>query len=157
MMERVISTEDFEHYTYLKQILSDLDLTDKDFWWLISDLEAYPQKKEYEELLYRDSCLLIKNSELVQMLNEDDFQWVWGVFSAIPSKYSKEEILEYDLPCLQIIDEGNYNPCSDEPRLQHPLAEFELYAVDSTDMFVIASGDLIKRFKKSYPKYKSKY
>ena len=157
MMERVISTEDFEHYTYLKQILSDLDLTDKEFWWLISDLEAYPQKKEYEELLYRDSYLLIKNSEFVQMLNENDFQWVWGVFSAIPSKYSKEEILEYDLPRLQIIDEGNYNPYSDEPRLQHPLAEFELYAVDSTDMFVIASGDLINRFKKSYPKYKSKY
>ncbi len=157
-MERVISRTDFTYYTKLKKILSDLELENKEYWWLVSDIEAYPTKKEYDEMLYKDDYLLITTSELVKMVNDEDFQWIWAVFSVIPIKYSKEEILKYDLPYLQFFREGQYNPYTDTPKLQHPLAEFELYAEDSSSMFLISDDvELLNKFKQAYPNYTEKY
>ena len=154
-MQRLFSIEDFEYYTKLKKILFDLDLASKDYWWLIRDIEAYPRKKVHEDFIYKNDYVLIKTSDLLKMLEDDDFQWVWAVFSAIPTSYTEEEILKYDLPKLQIIDVGEYNPCIDEPRLQHPLAECELYAEDSSCMFLISDDEeLLGKFKKAYPKFK---
>ena len=152
-MERVISKNDFKYYTMLKKILVDLELTSKEYWWLISDIEAYPRKEEHQKLIYKDDYLLIKTSDLNKILDEDDFQWVWAVFSVIPLKYTREEILKYDLPQLQCVD-GAYNPYTDKPKLQHPLAEFELYAEDSSSMFLITDDEkLLSRFKTVYPNY----
>lgn len=79
-MERVISTKDFKCYTKLKRIIFDLELADKEYWWLISEIEAYPEKEKYQELIYNEDYLLIKTSDLMKMLEDDDFQWVWAVF-----------------------------------------------------------------------------
>lgn len=153
-MKRVYCKKEFKYYTFLKQILLDLDLVDKDYLWLISDIEAYPRKREYKQLLTNNIYLLLNTKELLDMLEDDDFQWIWAVFSAIPSSYQKEEILKLDLPYVENLEKGKYNPHIDEPKLQHPYAEFELYAVDSSYMFIISDNEeLISKFKKSYPKY----
>ena len=87
----------------------------------------------------------------MKMLEEDDFQWIWAIFSVIPFGYTEEEILKHKLPPLQDIEAGEYNPYTDTPKLQHPLAEFELYAEDSSSMFLISDNEeLLNRFKKSY-------
>lgn len=152
-MKRIFSKQDFKYYTMLKQVLCDLELANKDYWWLISDFEAYPNKEAYQQLL-RSNCLLMSTCELMDMLEEDDFQWVWAVFSAIPADYRSEDILKFDLPHVQDIGDGKYNPCMDTPKLQHPFSEFELYAVDSTCVFLIAEdADLVCRFRESYPLY----
>ena len=157
-MERVISTKDFEYYTHLRKIIFDLELADKEHWWLISDIEANPHKEKYQNLIYQQDYLLIKTSDLMKMLEEDDFQWIWAIFSLIPFEYTEEEILKHKLPHLQDIEEGEYNPYTDTPKLQHPLAEFELYAEDSSSMFLISDNEeLLNRFKKSYPNYIVKY
>ena len=157
-MERVISKKDFQYYTMLKKILFDLDLANKEYWWLICDYVAHPSKKEIEDFLYKEDYVLIKTSDLLKMLEEDDFQWIWAVFSVIPIKHTEEEILNFDLPQLQLIYEGEYNPFIDEPRLQHPLAEFELYAEDSSSMFLISNDkELLSKFKKAYPKFTNNY
>ena len=157
-MERVISTKDFQYYTMLKKILFDLDLANKEYWWLICDFEVHPSKKEIEDFLYKEDYALIKTSDLLKMLEEDDFQWIWAVFSVIPINYTEEEILNYELPHLQIIEDGEFNPYIDAPKLQHPLAEFELYAEDSSSMFLIADNEeLLNKFKKSYPNYTEAY
>lgn len=157
-MKRLISTKDFDYYTKLKNILLDLELANKEYWWLISDIEAYPSKEEYQDFIYKEDYVLIKTSALLEILKEDDFQWIWAVFSVIPVDYTEEEILSYDLPRLQYIDEGDYDPYIDTPKLQHPLAEFELYAVDSSSMFLISDDEeLLNKFKKTYPKYTEKY
>lgn len=157
-MELVISAKDFKYYTMLKKVIYDLELADKDHWWLISDIVAYPHKKEYEELIDKDNYLLISTQDLVKMLEDDDFQWIWGVFSIIPSKFSKDEILKYDLPKMDDLEEGQYDPWKDEPRLQHPLAKCEIYACDSTYMFMITDdNDLLTLFKKSYPKFVTEF
>ena len=152
-MFRVFSEHYFEYYTMLKQILIDLDLINKNYMWLISDIEAYPTKDKYKGII-ENPYLLMSTNELVKMLEEDDFQWIWAVFSAIPSTYKKEDILKFDLPYIRDIDAGMYDPHNDTPRLQHPYAEFELYAVDSSYIFMISDNeDIINRFKKSYPLY----
>lgn len=157
-MKRVISTKDCKHYTMLKKTLFDLELVNKEYWWLISDIEAYPSKKVYQDLIYEKDYVLIKTSDLLKMLEEDDFQWVWAVFSVIPVDYTEKEILTYKLPHLQIIDDGEYNPYIDAPKLQHPLAEFELYAEDSSSMFLISDDEeLLRRFKKAYPNFTNNY
>ena len=102
-MERVISRNNFKYYTMLKRILFDLELENKAYWWLVSDIEAYPSKKEYAEALNKEDYLLLSTSDLVRMLENDDFQWIWAVFSVIPCHHSKEEILSFALPYLQDI------------------------------------------------------
>ena len=152
-MKRVYSKNDFEGYTLMGRILSDLKLEKKDYLWLICDIEAYPNKKEYQELVGSNSYLLLSTNELVNMLKDDDFQWIWAIFSAIPSHYEKEDILKCDLPNFKYLDEKN-NMCKNEPKIQHPYAELEIYAFDSTYMFIISDNEeLINRFKKCYPKY----
>ena len=132
----------------------DLGLSDKEYWWLISEIEAYPNKEKYIKIISNVEYLLINTSDLMKILEDDDFQWVWAVFSVIPLKYNKEEILKYKFPHLQYIEEGEYNPYTDTPILQHPLAEFELYVADSSSMFLISDNeDLLNRFKKSYTNY----
>ena len=157
-MEKLISRYDLKYYTMLKDVLYNLELNNKDYMWLISDIEAYPNKQEYEELINQKDYLLLTTKQLIKMLEDDDFQWIWAVFSAIPSKYKEEDILKHDLPyCYSYFDQ-EYNPFVDEPKLQHPLAEFELYAVDSTYMFIVTdNNELIKKFKRSYPLFISKF
>ena len=156
-MKRLYCEHEFEYFTHLKQILFDLDLVDKDYWWLISDIEAYPRKREYQELLDNNKYLLLSTKELIDMLKDDDFQWIWAVFSAIPSHYSKEDIVKFDLPYVETIEHGKYNPHIDKPKIQHPYADFELYAVDSSYMFMISGNEtVISKFKKCYPKYNEK-
>ena len=153
-MKRIYSKKDLKYYTHMGQILSDLGLDNKDYLWLISDIEAYPRKKEYQELINSNSYLLLTTSELISMFKEDDFQWIWAVFSAIPSSYKRDDILKYDIPYCQYFDEGQYNPYVDKPIIQHPYAELEIYVADSSYMFMISDNDeLISKFKKCYPKY----
>ena len=47
-MKRLYCEKEYEYYTFLKQILLDLELADKDYLWLISDIEAFPRKREYQ-------------------------------------------------------------------------------------------------------------
>lgn len=133
------------------EVLTNLELLDKDYIWLISDIEAYPTKEKYNDLIIKNDYLMIPTKDLVEMLKDDDFQWIWGVFSAIPSKYSKKDILKYDIPFVQS-SSHTYNPFSGKPKIQHPLADFEICAWDSSGMFLVSNDEtLLKKFKECYP------
>ena len=54
-MKRIISQKDLPGYTLMKQVLINLDLNNKDYIWLISDIEAYPSNKELEKEI-RNFC-----------------------------------------------------------------------------------------------------
>ena len=152
-MKRLISQKDLKYYTYLRQVLLNLQLANKDHWWLISDITAYPKTPKYAQMIDQQDCLLLRTSQLMEMLENDDFQWIWAVFSGIPVTYNEEEILQYPLPHLETIEQGQYDPYTDEPKLQHPLAEFELYTVDSSYMFLITEKeDLLAQFQEAYPR-----
>ena len=150
-MKRLQSRKDLNGYTMMRQVLINLDLTNKDYIWLVTDIEAYPTNEKLNDLISNNNYLLLTTKELVNMLNEEDFQWIWAVFSAIPSSYSEEEILKYDLPFIQPISK-EYDPFRSNPKVQHPLAVFEIGAWDSSGMFLVTDDeDLLAKFKKSYP------
>ena len=158
-MKRLFSKYDCKFYTYFKQVLYNLDLADKDYLWVISDMEAVTTSDELcERMDTNEYSILYTTKELLELLEIDDAQWIWGVFSAIPAKYANEDLLDVDLPYIQFFEEGKYNPVDDEPKLQHPFAEFEIYSVDSSFMFMIADDDnIVDKFKKAYPKYIEDY
>jgi len=150
-MKRLQSRKDLNGYTMMRQVLINLDLTNKDYIWLVTDIEAYPKNEKLNYLISNNNYLLLTTKELVNMLNEEDFQWIWAVFSAIPSSYSEEEILKYDLPLIQPISK-EYDPFGSEPKVQHPLAVFEIGAWDSSGLFLVTDDEsLLAKFKKSYP------
>ena len=43
-MKRLCSKKDLKGYTKMLSVLINLELEDKDYYWLISDIEAYPTK-----------------------------------------------------------------------------------------------------------------
>lgn len=154
-MRRIRSEKDCEYYTFMKPVLFNLGLNNKDYTWLISDIDAIPRNEEILKAFDEEGYLLLSTKELVEMLEKEDFQWICAVFSAIPSKYSKEEILKYELPYIDSFDEryDDYNPFGNNPKVQHPLAEFEICAWDSSGMFIVTEDEsLISKFKEKYPK-----
>lgn len=151
-MRRIRSEKDCEYYTFMKSVLYNLGLDNKNYTWLISDIEVNPQNEEIAKLIGGEYYLILSTKELLDMLEIDDFQWIWAVFSAIPPKYSKEEILEYELPYIDSIDD-DYDPFGNNPKVQHPLAEFEICVWDSSGMFIVTDNEsLISKFKEKYPK-----
>lgn len=150
-MKRLMSKKDLSGYTLMKQVLINLDLNKKNYIWLISDIEAYPSNKQLEKEINEKGYLILSTKDLISILDEEDFQWIWAVFSAIPNKYTNEEILEKGLPFIQTVD-SKYNLFEDEPKVQHPLAEFEICAWDSSGMFLVSDDEqLLNKFKKVYP------
>ena len=66
-MKRLCSQGDYKWYTHFKQVLYDLELYNKQYLWLINDIEAYPRKEKYQELLDSNEYLLLTTSELVNI------------------------------------------------------------------------------------------
>ncbi len=154
-MKRVWTSIYFDYLTpmSMRDVLANLQLDDSDYLWLISDIEAYPRKSEYYQLIENTSHILLSTKELVDMLDQDDFQWVWAVFSAIPTHYTAAEILSFKLPHIESFGKSDYNPYDDEPKLQHPYAELEIYCSEIGLALVSDDDKLVDRFRKSYPNY----
>lgn len=89
-------------------------------------------------MINENEYLLLSNDELMEMLEEEDFQFIWGNFYAISNNYSKEEILKYkDDNCLEEV--SKIIVCAEDS---------SLVSIEAKD------GNIIKLFKKAYPKTK---
>lgn len=160
-MNRLISVGDKAGYTLMLKIINSIGGRNLNYNWLITDIEAYPQKGlgEIDDELYsylnENDYVFISNSDLLDILEKNDFQWIWGVFSAIPVNYSKEEVLKYDLPFAEdnsdIYLDNNFV-------IQHPLAEIEIVAFDSSGMHIVSKDkDICDRLKLVYPDARENY
>ncbi|MBR3571575.1 MAG: hypothetical protein IKL15_02825, partial [Mycoplasmataceae bacterium] len=71
------------------------------------------------------------------------------------NKYTKEEVLKYELPFA----DGNYDIYKDDIFvIQHPLADIEIVADDSSSVFIVAKDDEIaEKFKEAYKNVKVNY
>lgn len=140
----VISKE--KYFTFLKKLFASINQMQKNYNWLITGHECYPQNKMYAELLSKKYCW-ITGDELTEMHENEDFQWIWGVFSAFPKDISKEDVLKYELPKSDGYKELWQNPVS----IQHPLAEIEIIAWDSSMTVVISrNDDIVDLLSKDY-------
>ena len=137
-MKRYISKEDEYYYTDMLKVIKAIGGKNLDYNWLITEIET--STGDY----FEDDYIILTNEKLLDKLESKKIQWIWGTFSAIPKKYKQEEILKYNLPGVENIDKKEIKP-------QHPLAEIEIIAYDSTFVQIIAKEEIAKRFKKIYP------
>ena len=137
-MKRYVSKEDEYYYTDMLKVIKAIGGKNLNYNWLITEIET--STGDY----FKDDYIILTNEELLDKLESKKIQWIWGTFSAIPKKYKQEEILKYNLPGVENIDKKEIKP-------QHPLAEIEIIAYDSTFVQIIAKEEIAKRFKKMYP------
>lgn len=148
-MKRYISYKDNSHYTFMLEIIEAIGGKNLNYNWLITNIEAYPQNEKYNELVCGKEYLFISNNELLDMLSKEDFQWIWGVFSAIPKEYQEKEVVK---KCIPYAD-GNEKIC--DPIIQHPFADIEIVAFDSSYVFIVAKDEkIVNKFKRFYPESK---
>ena len=83
--------------------------------------------------------LWVSGKEIKSLFQLEDFQWVWGVLSGFSSNILLEDVLKYPLPNADGYPGFWENPVT----LQHPLAEMELVAWDSSCTLCIAKNELI--------------
>lgn len=150
-MKRYISSNKEEYYTDLLKIIDSIGIDNLNYNWLITDIEVSEIKNKNFKELFDNKYVLLKTIDLVKILKSENFQWIWGVFSLIPLKYSDEEILRYDMP-YAINNEDIYNNL---PKIQHPLAEIEIDAIDSSSVHIVTNNNkILQLFKKIYSKVK---
>mgnify|MGYP000100909306 CR=1 FL=1 len=134
-----------KYFTFLKSIFLAIENVQKEYNWLITGHECYPQNTEYAKKLSEEYCW-ITGKELTKMIDDEDFQWIWGVFSAFPKSITKEEVLKSKLPYANGYTGLWKNPVS----IQHPLAEIEIVAWDSSMTIIISKNDnIIEKLKEN--------
>ena len=139
-MNRCISKGEDDYYTDILKVVNAIGGRSLNYNWLITEIETSTGDYFYEEYV------ILSNDELLDNLENKKIQWIWGTFSAIPKEYKQEEILKYNLPGVENIDKK-------EIKIQHPLAEIEIIAYDSTFVQLIAKNKTIaEKFKKVYKK-----
>lgn len=142
-MKRYISKEDEYYYTDMLKVIKAIGGKNLNYNWLITEIET--STGDY----FKDDYIILTNEELLDKLESKKIQWIWGTFSAIPKKYKQEEILKYNLPGVENIDKKEIKP-------QHPLAEIEIIAYDSTFVQIIAKDEIAEKFKRMYLRSKEK-
>jgi hypothetical protein len=121
-----------DYYTYLYKVFSGINMVQKNYNWLITDIVSYPKIKEYEDLFSKEYCW-ISGEQLTKILEKEDFQWIWGVLSGFDKNIDIKEVLNYSLPYADGYEGFWKNPLS----LQHPLASLEIVAWDSSSTLII--------------------
>lgn len=136
-----------KYFTFLKKIFVAIDNVQKDYNWLITGHECYPRNEKYVKNLSNEWCWML-GEELTEMIENEDFQWIWGVLLAFPKEIPKEKILESRLPKAYGNDRIWVKPIS----MQHPLAEIEIIAWDSSmTVFLSRNESIIEKLAESNP------
>lgn len=129
----IIDRNSHKYYTYMKDVFSAINGAQRDYNWLITDCECYPQNSEIEQLLEKEYCWL-SGDELTDIIEKENFQWIWGILCGFERDVTLEEILKYPLPCVQKYSGYYSNPV----RLQHPLSTVEIVPCDSSHTLIIS-------------------
>ncbi|MBN9648080.1 MULTISPECIES: DUF2691 family protein [Terrisporobacter] len=125
-------------FTTLDEVFKGIENIQKQYNWLITDIECYPEKQSNIELFSKEYCWL-SGDELSEIIRGDNFQWIWGVFSGFSKSISKDDVLQFKLPYA----DGNKELWKDKLSIQHPLAEIEIIAWDSSKTLIISKNDNI--------------
>ncbi len=136
-MKGAVLNKGQEYYTYMKKVFESIGNVQKNYNWLITSCECYPQNPIYFDILSREYCWITGN-ELTQMVMDEDFQWIWGVLSGFPSYISFGEVIKYGINTLNM--EGFWSPT---PTMFHPLAEIEIVPWDSTLTLILSKNNEI--------------
>ena len=163
MVYGAIDEKGKKYYTYLRSVFDAIHDEQKNYNWLITDSEAYPDLEEAKKLSTRhlnltvdakprlvhdgDYCFL-SGEELTEIIDREDFQWIWAVLSGFEKSIPLEEILRYPLPEADGYEGFWKNPLA----LQHPLATIEIVPWDSSLTLVLSTQkELVRMFLDATP------
>ncbi len=134
-------------YTLMKKVFNSMENDQLNYNWLIANYECFPATKEYDEL-FDWNTVFLSGERITEIVNTEDFQWIWGTFLSFSKDISEDEIMSHKLPWSDEY-KGYYQiPLS----MQHPLAETEVIAFDSTFTIVLTkSKELYDKIRMAYP------
>lgn len=130
----------------LCDILIAFDNKQNDYNWLISSYECndYPSEK----IPWGRESTWISGADLTDIVNKYEIQFIWGVFSAFSKDVKYSDVMKYPLPYA----DGNGELWNEDVTLQHPLAEMEIVAWDSTlAILMTEQKKILDNFKRIYP------
>jgi len=136
-MKGIIIDEGFKFYTDMRLILAPIEDIAARYNWLVTNHECYWEK--WAKFENENGYAWLSGSELLDFVKTGGIQFVWAVFSGFQSHIPLEKILEYDRPYADGYSGFWKNPIS----LQHPLAEIEIVAFDSTFTLCIAKDEKV--------------
>ncbi|MBQ9949309.1 MAG: hypothetical protein IJO93_01135 [Clostridia bacterium] len=135
-----------EYFTDMKRMLTGVKNVEK-YNWLITDFDGDPGSAKLEELLLSPSGYCFLPGEELLKLVKRKFQWEWAMLTAFKPTVKLEEILRYELPKA-----SNETFFDERVTMQHPFAEIELIAYDSSMFICIAkSYTQVKFFREKFP------
>jgi len=146
MIHGLILHKGEKYYTDMAKVLNSLDGRYREYNWLITDFEgAYTGEIDNLERDYA----FVTGDELFELAGRDKvYQWIWAVISGFDKSIPLEEILKYPLPYADGYDGFWHDPIS----IQHPLAEVEIVAWDSSlTLFISKNKKLAEFFRKGFP------
>ncbi len=133
-------------YTDLSRVFRGIGGFPAGYHWLITDMDLNMDIPSLE----RD-YLWWSSEELARFQKQYDPQWIWGLICGFPPGVTLEEVLRFPLPrCAEEGDAEMYfnNPIS----MQHPLSEIEIYAYDSSAVYLLSHRkEITKRFREAFP------
>jgi hypothetical protein len=134
-------------YTHMNKVFQVIGNEQLKYNWLITNFECYPQDGENAGL-FSEEYVWISGNRLTEIIQKEDFQFIWGVLSGFSKDVTLEEILKYDFP---LADE-NEGFSKDDVKIQHPLADIEIVAWDSSlTLFISKDDSLFNKFRKGFP------
>ena len=143
-MKGVILEKGFQFFTCMDKILPPVREDVLRHNWLIADCDCnwFPDSR------WEDDYIWLTGKELLALVDSNDIQFIWAVFSAFSPEISLEQILAHPLPYADGYREFWKNPVN----MQHPLANIELVAWDSSLFLCISSDDaFVKKFSDAFP------
>lgn len=146
-MKSAILEKGEKYYTYMGKIFNSIENEQSKYNWLITNCECYPQNESIKELFSRE-YIWISGSRLTEIIYKEDFQFIWGVFSGFSEEITLEEVLNYSLPFA----DGYTGFWVDNVGIQHPLADIEIVAWDSSlTLFISKNDEIVDRFRCYFP------
>lgn len=146
MVKGLVFEKEFSQYTDMHKLLLPLQKAIKNYNWLLTDCECnhYPAPEVQPD---RD-FIWLEGAELLAILSKHDIQFIWAVFSAFSPKVSLQSVLAKPLP----LADGGTSFWESPPRMQHPLAEVEIVAWDSSlTLFMSRDDVLANKLLQQYP------
>lgn len=136
-------------YTNMADVFLALDGAPSMYNWLITDYETLPLPNEKCGVTAGSNYCWMTGEELTEFVMQNrQMQWVWAVLSGFKRTIGLDEVLKFPLPYADGYPGFWKNPVT----MQHPLAEVEVTAWDSTCTMIISRNEkMVDDFMAAYP------
>jgi hypothetical protein len=133
-----------QFFTNLQPVFEAFGGRQRDFNWLISDMECnrYPDDRLPYDLERKP--FLLSGEELTEIVNNNTIQFIWAVLSGF------DKGIKIDINNLAVCPyaDGNNGLWVPKPQIQHPLATVEIVCWDSSLTLLLSQDDdLTNRFR----------